>query len=329
MTKLSAPLNPRVNVGDAGADDWTWAGYFARDRRTGDLSNKLNGIMKNDLPAAADDYGNQFVDIPVVVYNDGPGQLIIHDLAISYNWTATVDVNPDDSTGNLTWVLNGILEHKRTDPPDRLIPLVFNASSPGKISVHNISIIIDEAPVAKPAPVLTLPEDKSDAYLLDLYTIFPDDYDPEDLLFSIDEYTNDSIVNVELTDWRWLSVDAFNGSENDNWSGEVRVTVSAMDNQWLSNTTNITVRVTPVNDPPRITSLPRLIAVAGQKYDYQVRADDPENDSISVVFGDGPEGMRLNSSTGILEWMPSQAQYNKGWTVSLWATDGLLCATQA
>lgn len=328
LTKVMAPKNPSVNVGGMGADDWSFKGHYAREGRIPDFSAKLNGILSNPMPVATDDYGNQFNDIQVTVHSDAPGILSISNISIIYNWTATVDENPDPATGNLTRALNNLLSHQRADPPVKLVTLSLNGSTPGNVTMHSLSVIIDEAPVARPSPTLYLPEDSSDAHLLDLYTVFADDFDPEDLLFTVDACTNDSMVSVDLTDQRWLSVDALNGTDNDNWTGEVRVTVSAEDGSRLYNTTNITVIITPVNDPPVFTSVPSMNATAGVRYTYQPTAFDAENATISFGLSRGPDGMRLGGPTGLLEWMPNGNQYNRSYEVTLRASDGELYATQ-
>jgi len=329
-TQIIGPAKPRLNVGGVGADDWAWPGVFTRTVTTPDLSNKFNGILSNPMPLMVDDFGNPFVDIPVSVYSDRPGVIVISNISIVYNWTATVDVNPNEETGNLTWALNNILyPHEMADPPEREIPLVFNATSAGTVLVGGLSILIDEAPVARPGFTVELPEDGSDAYLVDLYTVFADDFQAdEDLTYWIEGSTNDSIVAVSITDWRWLSVDAFNGSQNDNWTGEVRIEVSAQDDNWLDAYTNITVLVAPVNDPPEITSAPTISATAGILYSSQMAARDAENDTVTFGMSGGPAGMNVDA-TGSVRWTPSEQQFNKSFDVVLFASDGRLCATQA
>ena len=329
-TQINAPRNPWLNVGGAGANDWSWTGSFTRTVRTKDMAAKFNGIMSNEMPVVYDDFGNPFVEIPVFVHTDRPGILVVSNISIVYDWSATVDVNPNKETGNLTWALNKILDpHEMADPPEMEIPLVFNSSSAGAIWVHGLYILIDEAPVPEPEFSVELPEDGSDWYLVDLYTVFADDFQPdEELTYWVEGYTNDTIVNANITDWRWLSVDAFNGSQNDNWTGEVRIEVSAMDDAWLDGYTNITVRVVPVNDPPQVTSEPPGVATAGRQYSYKMAAVDAENDTVSFGLASGPAGMNVDAAGNVL-WTPSGEDYNRTFNVVLFATDGRLCATQA
>ncbi|MBM4249075.1 MAG: hypothetical protein FJ149_06515 [Euryarchaeota archaeon] len=329
MTNLSAPRDPWLNVGGMGAEDWRSKGYFAGRVTVPDFSAKLNGVLSNPLPVVRDPFGNAFCDIPVTVHSGAPGEIVISNISIEYDWAATVDVNPNRETGNLTWVLNLLLRHSPGDPPERTIPLAFSADTPGSVRVFRVSIIIDEAPVARPAPSLSLPEDTSNGHLLDLCTLFSDDFQgPSELLYRIEGYTNESVVTVDITDWRWLSVDALNGSGNDNWTGEVRIEVSAQDDNRLAVHTNITVRITPVNDAPHITSAPPTTARSGVRYEYRMAAVDAENDTLSFGLAAGPPGMAVDAG-GLVSWTPAADQYNRTFDVTLWASDGKLCATQS
>jgi hypothetical protein len=70
----------------------------------------------------------------------------------------------------------------------------------------------------------------------------------------------------------------------------------------------VTVTVTPVNDPPRITSQPVTGATIGVAYSYDVNAVDPENDTLTYSLDAAPDGMGINASTGLITWTPTAAQ---------------------
>jgi hypothetical protein len=55
------------------------------------------------------------------------------------------------------------------------------------------------------------------------------------------------------------------------------------------------------NTPPKITSAPPTAIVNGH-YVYAVTANDSDNDSLTFSLEDGPAGMRINSTSGRLEW---------------------------
>ncbi|MEM4730065.1 MAG: FG-GAP-like repeat-containing protein, partial [Thermoplasmata archaeon] len=231
-THLLAPLNPSVCVGGLGADDWSFRGYYTRDLRIPDFSSKLNGLLQNPLREVEDEFGNVLVEIPVVVRSESAGTLIVHDISIAYKWTALVDRNP--SAGNLTNSLNALLSHSASGNATRTIPLVLTSATPGSVWVHSPRIVIDEPPSCREDVAVELPEDTRDEHLLDLRSVFSDDFDTEELVFSLEGWTNASIVSLGISGGRWLSADALTGEANDNWTGEVEAAVSARDSRNLS-----------------------------------------------------------------------------------------------
>ena len=75
------------------------------------------------------------------------------------------------------------------------------------------------------------------------------------------------------------------------------------------------VEVTPTarrirtNNPPSITSTPVLTAQEGVNYSYDVEAVDPDRrDSITYILQLSPSGMDIDPVTGLINWIPSNAQ---------------------
>ncbi|MGQ9582626.1 MAG: FG-GAP-like repeat-containing protein [Thermoplasmatota archaeon] len=327
MTKLVAPLNPRINVGGLGADDWGHKGFFIGDEKTPDLSAKLNGVLSNPMPFETDEYGNELVEIPVVVSCDGPGILTLHNISIVYAWTAAVGPNP--ASGNLTGALNALLSHKRAEPPVKLVPLVLNSTTPGRVLIGGLRVALDEPPEAVPGRVTEMPEDTRNERLIDLYTVFMDDYDPDRLVFNIEEAANGSIVAVEVFMDRWLSADALSGPLNDNWTGEVVVRVSAADGRGLVAETDVRIVVTPVNDPPVISGEPPASATAGLRYLYLPNTTDSDSPEVTFRVEGAPQGMSVNGTTGEVRWTPSLSQLNQSYSITLRASDGELESSQS
>lgn len=71
------------------------------------------------------------------------------------------------------------------------------------------------------------------------------------------------------------------------------------------NTTN----VVPINHSPGITSMPPTTAGAGQLYQYQVSAIDPDvGDVLIFSLTQAPTNMTVDSATGLIKWTPTAAQ---------------------
>jgi len=64
------------------------------------------------------------------------------------------------------------------------------------------------------------------------------------------------------------------------------------------------------NDPPVFISKPQTTAVEDQNYRYQLKALDPDptNDRLYFSFIQQPTGMRLDATTGVIQWKPTNQQ---------------------
>jgi len=57
-----------------------------------------------------------------------------------------------------------------------------------------------------------------------------------------------------------------------------------------------------INGPPEITSQPPTLHQTGSPYQYQVTAQDPNNDTLTYELTSAPGGMTINSSNGLITW---------------------------
>jgi len=66
------------------------------------------------------------------------------------------------------------------------------------------------------------------------------------------------------------------------------------------------IEVADYNEPPTIVSIPSLHARTGRVYEYDVDAFDPEGQPLTFAFGGAvPEGMTIDSATGVVHWTPA------------------------
>jgi len=72
--------------------------------------------------------------------------------------------------------------------------------------------------------------------------------------------------------------------------------------------------------PPTITSTPPISATEGSPYDYTVVASDPDGDALVFSLDEGPVGMTIDVSTGVIAWTPASNQVGAN-TVSVRVTD--------
>ncbi|WP_207173288.1 putative Ig domain-containing protein [Halochromatium glycolicum] len=62
------------------------------------------------------------------------------------------------------------------------------------------------------------------------------------------------------------------------------------------------------NLAPVITSIPSTFATEGLGYSYQAQAQDPNGDILSYALDLAPQGMTIGSSSGLIQWVPEDAQ---------------------
>jgi parallel beta-helix repeat protein len=80
-----------------------------------------------------------------------------------------------------------------------------------------------------------------------------------------------------------------------------------------------------VNHAPVIVSTPIATANIDEPYSYDVNATDADDDPLTYSLITNPEGMNINSSTGIITWVPSDTG---DFDVTVKASDGDIFDTQ-
>jgi len=81
------------------------------------------------------------------------------------------------------------------------------------------------------------------------------------------------------------------------------------------------------NEAPVIQSSPTLSAKLGDDYSYQVEAIDDNDADLTYSLLLSPEGMTIDSSTGLLTWTPTESQIGEN-NVSIKVSDGWSGITQ-
>ena len=87
----------------------------------------------------------------------------------------------------------------------------------------------------------------------------------------------------------------------------------------------VNVTVTAVNDAPSITSSAVTSADEGVAYQYDVEAEDVDTASLTYSLTESPAGMTIDSSTGVIQWMPADQSED----VTVQVSDGSESVTQS
>jgi hypothetical protein len=319
----SAPfmLSPWLKLGPS--ELWSFDGYIAGPRAVADFSAALNSYLRSNAPTAVDASGNARIDVPFTMGAAGEGNLTIRGLAIAYGCDAPVH--------DFSEALNGYMADHRSEADalgNLTVPLSVASATPGRVRLSGLALDLDMPPrLVDDVPLLAIDEDSANPSLIELTRFFEDDFDPAaSLNLSVESVSPAGIVAVTVSAARRLSVDALTGAQNDNWTGRLRVRLKAAD-RWgqetLSNEFDLVVR--QVNDAPVFTGPPPEQVTGGMLYEQRLSAVDAENDTLVFSLEEGPAGMTLDPSTGILRWTPSTPG---AFRVSVEVSDGELASHQ-
>lgn len=84
---------------------------------------------------------------------------------------------------------------------------------------------------------------------------------------------------------------------------------------------DVLVDITTEGVSPVITSSPILEVDAGGSYSYDVEASDPQNDTITYHLIEGPAGMTINETSGLISWPVPAAPLAREQAVTIEARD--------
>lgn len=96
---------------------------------------------------------------------------------------------------------------------------------------------------------------------------------------------------------------------NKNFCGTDEFSYTVSDGKGATDTAMVNVTVNAVNDVPMITSKPKTTTRVWASYTYDVDAKDPDvEDTLTYSLTTKPEGMTIDSATGLIEFRPTSAQ---------------------
>ena len=129
--------NVTVNIGDnGGIPEFEHSGRLDDCRNISDFKGELNSLISTLPVAFIDDYGIQFVEVPINITADGPGSLLLSDMNIQYSLIQTAILNPHNFT--LANELNELVPD--TGEGNISIPFKIFSGSAGALNIRDIFI---------------------------------------------------------------------------------------------------------------------------------------------------------------------------------------------
>jgi len=212
-------------------------------------------------------------------------------VAGTVNETASVTVNGQDVA------VNDQLEFSQmvtlTEGVNTLTIMAVDAAANESSQVLIVSLNSNEPPIIDSEAVLTAKAENN--YF---YDVEASDSNGDALVYSLTESPSGMTIESDTGVINWTP----------STEGSASVIVSVSDGKGGTAEQSYTITVFPANLPPEITSTPPNQTTVDANYVYNVAATDPDGDTLSYRLLDAPSGLRINSSTGQVTWVP----YNAG-----------------
>jgi len=126
--------------------------------------------------------------------------------------------------------------------------------------------------------------------------------DDNDILYYTITGENVSEVNCSITNSTFVSM-----LSAKDWYGNASCIVGVNDTYYSLINKTFYITVNPVNDAPVIDTNSINITIEDLNYTYDVNATDVEGDNISFSLSVNPSGMVINSTDGVISWLPTNS----------------------
>lgn len=145
------------------------------------------------------------------------------------------------------------------------------------------------------------------------------DGDTSLLRFSITADSNAVTIHPETGQLTWATQETDGGRT-------LQATVTVTDSGWptLTASSQITINVQEVNQPPHITPVPSQVVIVGGTMQTTVSARDDDLPLQTLTFARGtpfPSGMSIDPTTGTLRWTPGDGEVPRLLAVDVLVTD--------
>ncbi len=145
------------------------------------------------------------------------------------------------------------------------------------------------------------------------FTVTATDSDNDPISYSVQNAPAGASISISTGNFTWTPLA--------NQAGFYQFSVIASDTAGGSDSKTIKVRVIKPNSPPAFTLGPRdTIISENQNLQMQIFASDADNDSLIYSSANNPQGMTINTKTGILTWTPNFSQAGS-YTILVSVTD--------
>ncbi len=276
----------------------------------GGISRLAVQITVIDVPLPPTNQAPVIQDLDDLVINEGERLLITSvvsdpdgdDVAVTFSRLEGLMDNGDGTAlfvSGFTFVTHPETERRET--------VIVTATDGQLISTETFTITVrdvDQVPVFELGPVPAVREGEAFTFIV---TARDRDGDPLVLSAQVEPGVNEGLEAIEFTD---------HGNGTGTFVFTPRYTfvrhpaperifavVFTAANNGQPTVAQLTIRVLDANRDPVITSVPVRVAAEGQEYEYELSAEDADDEDLLVfTLVEAPEGMVLRQ--GVVSWLP-------------------------
>nr|WP_322712654.1 putative Ig domain-containing protein [Nostoc sp. ChiSLP03a]MDZ8213882.1 putative Ig domain-containing protein [Nostoc sp. ChiSLP03a] len=214
-----------------------------------------------------------------------------------------------DNQGNLFW------QPTASQVGQNSVAIKVSDGRGGEVTQSFDINIVSSATIANHTPRITSTPVRS-AVVNKLYQseLKVSDSDNDLLLVSLDKAPDGMFIDPQTSILRW--------TPTANQLGDASVVVRVQDSHGAFDLLSFTVNVRLVNTPPLINSTPGTQAATGKLYKYLVQASDIDTDSLTYNLLNAPDGMTVDSQSGLIQWTPASNQLGQQ-DITVAVNDGL------
>ncbi|MCK5282022.1 MAG: PGF-pre-PGF domain-containing protein [Nanoarchaeota archaeon] len=185
--------------------------------------------------------------------------------------------------------------------------------------MHNVDLLLNMTMPQFPPNITSIPITEAIEDMPYTYQIKAEDENNDILTYSLLIYPYGMYINSNTGLIEWLP-------ENDD-VGMHNIIVQVSDNIYTINH-SFNIDVINVNDPPEIISGEIISAIEDQLYKYDVEAIDVDNEILYYYLDEKPDGMSINLTTGLIEWLPENDDVGDN-NITIRVSDGNLDAIKS
>ncbi|MFB8798301.1 MAG: putative Ig domain-containing protein [Microcoleus sp.] len=195
-----------------------------------------------------------------------------------------------DAEGLVSWIPTA----SQTGP---IAVSVLASDGFGGSDTQSWTVNVSNSAVNRPPSITSTPDTVTNLERVYRYQLTGTDPEGDYLLWSLDNAPKGMVIDAKTGSLSW--------QPTPEQIGEQTIAVRVTDAKGSYVGQEFSLKVTGINTPPAIVSVPVTVAGINQTYKYQVIGTDPENDALRYSLGTKPSGMKIDQKTGLIEWTPA------------------------